>query len=275
MSGSYDTAGVLSLAVAFRHPLTTLHASQQYAWTIALELGSAVSATDPRAGCRTSLTAEIGIGDGLASTVTPAGSPAIPVGASISATGARLAIGSSALAGRSVACLTALMVGRVRVSAATPGARIDTTCGRAYVDTIADRLRDATGDPVAWFDGLRPAPQGPPIAGPTARVAWIATVVVPTTARRRPDAGATVAHVSTASTIDGGPQALLVLAARRDATGALWLDVRLPIRPNTANGWIPADDATLAPTPWRIVVSLRARTLTILRAGHRIARYAW
>jgi lipoprotein-anchoring transpeptidase ErfK/SrfK len=273
VTGSYDTAGVLSIDVAFRHPLTALQASHQYAWTVLLSLGTAVSATDPRAGCRTTLAAEIGIADGLASTVTTTGAPAIPVSASVSASGARIAVGSPAIAGRSVACLTALMVGRVHASATAPGARIDANCGCTYVATVTDRLRDGSGDPVAWFDGLRPAPQGPPIAGPTGRVAWIATVVVPTTARRRPGAGgAPIAHVAAASTVDGGPQALLVLAARRDAAGALWLDVRLPIRPNTANGWIPADDATLATTPWRIVVSLRARTLTILRAGHRIAR---
>jgi lipoprotein-anchoring transpeptidase ErfK/SrfK len=272
ISGSYDTAGVLDLDVAFRHPLTALRAGRQYAWTITVTLGTAVSATDPAAGCRASLRVDAGIGDRLASVVTPLGGPTIPVAASVTAAGAAITLGSPAIAGRDIACLTAVMIGRVRAPAGAPGARLDPGCGCAYTTTVADRLRAASGDPVAWFAGLRPAPRGPSVAGPTARAAWIATVVVPTTALREPGTSARVAHVSTASTVDGGPQGLLVLAARRDAAGAMWIDVRLPTRPNTAQGWIPADDVTLAATPWRIVVSLRARALTILDAGHRVAR---
>ena len=43
----------------------------------------------------------------------------------------------------------------------------------------------------------------------------------------------------------GGPNQLLVLAARHDAAGRLWVRVRLAQRPNNANAWIRADRTVL------------------------------
>ncbi len=67
--------------------------------------------------------------------------------------------------------------------------------------------------------------------------------------------------------------ALLVLAVRHDRDGRCWLQVRLPTRPNVAKGWVEAGSVQPSATPWRIEVRLRARTVTLLRAGRRIARY--
>ncbi len=67
--------------------------------------------------------------------------------------------------------------------------------------------------------------------------------------------------------------ALLVLAARVDGDQRCWLQVRLPNRPNAATGWLDARRVHLAPTAWRIEVALRARTVTLLRAGELVARY--
>jgi hypothetical protein len=66
--------------------------------------------------------------------------------------------------------------------------------------------------------------------------------------------------------------ALLVLATRtRD--GRCWLQVRLPSRPSVAKGWVDAERVQVSVTPWRIEVGLRARTVTLLRGGKRVARY--
>jgi hypothetical protein len=73
-----------------------------------------------------------------------------------------------------------------------------------------------------------------------------------------------------------GPQdaeALLVMRAARDRDGQCWLLVRLPSRPNNARGWVRADRVVLRPTRWRIVVSRRARTLAVYRAGDRRRRF--
>lgn len=67
--------------------------------------------------------------------------------------------------------------------------------------------------------------------------------------------------------------ALLVLAGARDRAGRCWLQVRLPVRPNTAKGWIPADRVATSETPWRIEVRLDRRTVTLLRAGVPVRRY--
>jgi hypothetical protein len=104
-------------------------------------------------------------------------------------------------------------------------------------------------------------------------VAWIARVVVPTFARARPGGGAVVTAVGARSRWSHGPSALLVLGAQSDATGRLWLRVRLPIRPNRSSGWIPADVAKLRSTAYRVEVSIRDRSVRLLYAGRVIRRY--
>jgi hypothetical protein len=67
--------------------------------------------------------------------------------------------------------------------------------------------------------------------------------------------------------------ALLVLGTHAGRAGRCWLQVRLPTRPNVAKGWVDAGRVQTSSTPWRIEVRLRARTVTLLRAGERVARY--
>ena len=66
---------------------------------------------------------------------------------------------------------------------------------------------------------------------------------------------------------------LLVLRAVRDRYGRCWLRVRLPSRPNDAAAWLAARRVELRPTRWRIVVSRRARSLSVYRAGDRLRRF--
>jgi lipoprotein-anchoring transpeptidase ErfK/SrfK len=51
---------------------------------------------------------------------------------------------------------------------------------------------------------------------------------------------------------------------------AAWLHVELPIRPNGSSGWIPAASARLTETPYRVVVDLGARTLTVTDGGRPV-----
>jgi L,D-transpeptidase catalytic domain len=112
-----------------------------------------------------------------------------------------------------------------------------------------------------------PASASCDVSGPSDRQAWRGELISRTGVSANPG-GATRRWVSPSQA-----DALLVLAARTDPDGRCWLRVRLPTRPNAAQGWVDADRVQLTPTGWRIEVALRARTVTLLRAGERVARY--
>jgi lipoprotein-anchoring transpeptidase ErfK/SrfK len=66
---------------------------------------------------------------------------------------------------------------------------------------------------------------------------------------------------------------LLVLRSALDHRGRRWLRVRLPERPNDRAGWIVADRTRLRVSPWRVVVSLGSRTVTVRHAGRVVRRF--
>jgi lipoprotein-anchoring transpeptidase ErfK/SrfK len=106
---------------------------------------------------------------------------------------------------------------------------------------------------------VRPAPRG-------AERGLIAHLVAPVEARAAP-AGRGLTRIEPLGRWNGGPVSFLVLAERKGPDGRLWLRVRLPERPNGASAWIPADVTELTSTPWRIVVSVSRRTVTLERDG--------
>src|SRR5262249_20273126 len=109
-------------------------------------------------------------------------------------------------------------------------------------------------------------------ARPPAALAWRAGVQTRVPLYRR-FPGDRRARAATHAAI--GPQDapwLLVLQAKRDGKARCWVRVRLPSRPNDASAWMNAQRVTLSPTPWRIVVSRRARELTLRRAGRPVLR---
>jgi lipoprotein-anchoring transpeptidase ErfK/SrfK len=111
-------------------------------------------------------------------------------------------------------------------------------------------------------------PPQPLIPPPTIARSYIAHVLVPTVARTKPSASApAVTSVGTSTQWAHGPVRLLVLGSARVASGRLWLLVRLPIRPNTARGWIPADDAAVGATSWWIQVDTKKRNIAVVRNG--------
>jgi hypothetical protein len=106
-------------------------------------------------------------------------------------------------------------------------------------------------------------------ARPTARSAdhaLVAHLVAPVEARAAPG-GRALTLIEPLGRWNGGPVGLLVLEKRKGAGGRLWLRVRLPERPNGASAWIPANLTELTTTPWRIVVSVSRRTVTLERDG--------
>ncbi|HEY7619780.1 MAG TPA: L,D-transpeptidase [Solirubrobacteraceae bacterium] len=109
-------------------------------------------------------------------------------------------------------------------------------------------------------------------AAPTRKLAWIARVLVPTTARTAPGAHRVVGAVGTIAEWNGGPVGLLVLDSRVDHLKRLWLRVALPRRPNGSSGWIPADDARLSTTSYRIEIAVRSRRLRLLHRGRVVLR---
>jgi hypothetical protein len=64
--------------------------------------------------------------------------------------------------------------------------------------------------------------------------------------------------------------AVLVIGRPRESAGLCWLLVRLPWRPNDAAGWVNRAAVQLQPNVWRITISTRHRTLTLLRAGRPV-----
>jgi L,D-transpeptidase-like protein len=116
--------------------------------------------------------------------------------------------------------------------------------------------------------GAKPASRAA-VGRPAAQLAWRAellgrTPLWPGPARGRRALGAVT---------PGQAPWLLVLSAATDRLGRCWLRVRLPTRPNSAAAWMSASRTRLQSTPWRIVITRRARTLDVYRAGHRLRRF--
>ncbi len=49
-----------------------------------------------------------------------------------------------------------------------------------------------------------------------------------------------------------------------------WLQIGLDTRPNGSTGWVPKDSVTLARTPYKIVVSISQRSLTLYKDGQSV-----
>ena len=112
--------------------------------------------------------------------------------------------------------------------------------------------------------------QAPAPTAPTAKRAYLAKVIVPTVARSQPGSGSVVAKLSTRAKLYGGANQLLVLDAKSSG-GALYVKVRLPQRPNDADGWVDADGLVVHATSTRIVVDISNRTVTLLKNGRKSA----
>ena len=100
-----------------------------------------------------------------------------------------------------------------------------------------------------------------PAAAPLPTTGWIATLATATSYYTAP--GGAVAGTLAATDPFGAPQVLGVIGVPADG----WAQVELPIRPNGSIGWIPTTGVKLTWTPYSIMVSTQARTVTVLDAA--------
>lgn len=132
---------------------------------------------------------------------------------------------------------------------------------RASLLAAALLLIGATASNAAT-DPFAPTPQG----------SWTARVVHRAAVYAEPG-GKSVSHTGTRAHWAGGPNQLMVLASRTDASGGRWLRVQLPKRPNESSGWIDADYVKLRHTNLRIEVETGTRTVRVFRSGRPIKRF--
>lgn len=118
-------------------------------------------------------------------------------------------------------------------------------------------------------------PTAPPSPGVTPRAptrarAFAARLVVPVVVRATPsNRGRRITRLRPYGSWNGGPVVLAIVAVRVNGPQR-WLRVRLPIRPNGATGWIREGSVEVRRLRYRILLSLRARRLTLLRDGRRV-----
>src|SRR3954468_15303738 len=68
--------------------------------------------------------------------------------------------------------------------------------------------------------------------------------------------------------------ALPVLSHARDASGAAWLHVLLPGRPNGHTGWIKEEATRASSTPWHIVVHTSTRRIAVYSGAALVRSFA-
>jgi lipoprotein-anchoring transpeptidase ErfK/SrfK len=74
--------------------------------------------------------------------------------------------------------------------------------------------------------------------------------------------------------ITGERTVLPVVGRATGPHGLRWLEVLLPGRPDSHTGWIQQRATTQSSTPWRLTVSLSARTVTVFYAGRAIKTFS-
>ena len=142
--------------------------------------------------------------------------------------------------------------------------------GRRAATAFAAAVLAAAVAPCAA--GASPSAE-PKVRGPTRSEAWVARIVAPARGYARAGGTRVIARLGVTARWAGGPNRLLVLAARHDAAGRLWLRVRLARRPNNANAWIRADRTVLKRTRWRVEIDVGDRFLTVFRANRILHRF--
>jgi lipoprotein-anchoring transpeptidase ErfK/SrfK len=132
---------------------------------------------------------------------------------------------------------------------------------------------DAAADALALPEPVDPAfsPPQPRLLDAGASVSTWAPVRRAAVARARPDAHSpAVADVPT-ETPEGTDNIVLVVGRNREASGRLWVQVRVPALPDNATGWVDRSALggyTVVDT--RLEVDLQRLTVTLYRAGHRV-----
>jgi hypothetical protein len=86
---------------------------------------------------------------------------------------------------------------------------------------------------------------------------------------RAPDTHARRIDHTHYQTEDGFPEIYLLLRSHTDAQGRVWIQLRIPGRPNGRTGWVSRDAlGAFHETHWLLVINRRARQLTAFVNGH-------
>ena len=135
-------------------------------------------------------------------------------------------------------------------------------------DTAAANAVAADTIPPAPLPAMTPDPS----FRPTKKLVHVARLVTKVGVYKQP--GALNAQKVMAPWISstGNPVVLQVLNRVVDPTGAGWLQVLLPSRPNGSTGWIREANTIVSTDPTRVVISLKRHTLTVFRKGRVIKR---
>lgn len=143
--------------------------------------------------------------------------------------------------------------------------------------TIAVGLAIAPG--VAEARGASSAP-GPLLPGPTTRLSYTATPALEHTdvyaapgGRGRPILRLRTGAPATNDPLDLLGDGLLILGSKADPSGRVWYRVQLLQKPLGRAGYIDSDLVLVTANPYRVVVRLGRRTVTVYRSG-RVVRSA-
>jgi lipoprotein-anchoring transpeptidase ErfK/SrfK len=117
--------------------------------------------------------------------------------------------------------------------------------------------------------GLVGATAGPAREAQAAAAEMRAGVLLSTkvAVRSRPSRSGRVVETLRQFRPDFRPTTLLVIGDAKDARGARWLRVSLPMRPNGRTGWVPARSLETWRVHRRILVDLSSRTLRVVERG--------
>ena len=119
-------------------------------------------------------------------------------------------------------------------------------------------------------DAPLPPMTSDPAFRPTKKLVHVARLVTRVGVYKKPGALNAVKVISPWIASTGNPVVLQIMERVVDPTGAGWLRVLLPSRPNGSTGWIREANTIVSTDPTRIVISLKRHTLTVFRKGRRI-----
>ncbi|MGI9186077.1 MAG: L,D-transpeptidase [Gaiellales bacterium] len=147
-------------------------------------------------------------------------------------------------------------------------ALLPSLAGAQDADTAAANGAVADSIPSAPLPVMTPDPT----FRPTTTMTRVARLVTRVGVYKQPGAlnAAKVITPWIAST--GNPVVLQVLDRVVDPTGAGWLQVLLPSRPNGSTGWIREANTIVSRDTTRVVISLKRHTLTVFRNGRLVKR---
>jgi hypothetical protein len=98
-----------------------------------------------------------------------------------------------------------------------------------------------------------------------------AFIIRPVTARRKPSGRARRMKRMRTYTNDGTPELALVLRELTKPNGAVWLKIRLPMRPNNHTGWVPRRAmGRLRTVRTFLLIRRRSFRATLYRRGRRV-----